>query len=32
MERGRTNHLRLLGADHQHALFADAQAEAPGFA
>ncbi len=31
MERGRTNYLRLLGAD-QHALFADAQAEAPGFA
>jgi len=31
MERGRTNHLRLLGAD-QHALFAQAQAETPGFA
>src|SRR5882672_11413722 len=31
MERGRTNYLRLLGAD-QHALFADAQTEAPGFA
>jgi acyl-CoA thioester hydrolase len=31
MERGRTNHLRLLGAD-QHALFAEAQAETPGFA
>jgi acyl-CoA thioester hydrolase len=31
MERGRTNYLRLLGAD-QHALFAQAQAEAPGFA
>jgi acyl-CoA thioester hydrolase len=31
MERGRTNYLRLLGAD-QHALFAEAQAEAPGFA
>ena len=31
MERGRTNYLRLLGAD-QHALFADAAAEAPGFA
>jgi acyl-CoA thioester hydrolase len=31
MERGRTNHLRLMGAD-QHALFADARAETPGFA
>jgi acyl-CoA thioester hydrolase len=31
MERGRTNYLRLLGAD-QHALFAEAQNEAPGFA
>jgi acyl-CoA thioester hydrolase len=31
MERGRTNYLRLLGADHG-ALFASAQAEAPGFA
>jgi acyl-CoA thioester hydrolase len=31
MERGRTNYLRLLGAG-QHALFAEAQAEAPGFA
>ena len=30
MERGRTNHLRLMGAD-QHALFAEAQAETPGF-
>lgn len=30
MERGRTNYLRLLGAD-QHALFAQTQAEAPGF-
>lgn len=30
-ERGRTNYLRLLGAD-QHALFAEAQSEAPGFA
>ncbi|MBI3701841.1 MAG: tol-pal system-associated acyl-CoA thioesterase [Afipia sp.] len=30
MERGRTNYLRLLGAD-QHALFAEAQNEAPGF-
>ncbi len=28
MERGRTNYLRLLGAD-QHALFAEAQSEAP---
>jgi acyl-CoA thioester hydrolase len=31
MERGRTNYLRLLGAD-QRALFAEAQREAPGFA
>ena len=31
MERGRTNYLRLLGAD-QRALFAEAAAEAPGFA
>ncbi|MGC2779419.1 MAG: tol-pal system-associated acyl-CoA thioesterase [Bradyrhizobium sp.] len=31
MERGRTNHLRLKGAD-QHALFAEAENEAPGFA
>ena len=31
MERGRTNHLRLMGAD-QHALFAEVQAETPGFA
>ena len=31
MERGRTNYLRLLGAD-QLALFAEANAEAPGFA
>ena len=31
MERGRTNHLRLLGAE-QHALFEQAQAETPGFA
>ena len=31
MERGRTNHLRLMGAD-QHALFEAAQAESPGFA
>ena len=31
MERGRTNYLRLLGADHR-ALFAETQNEAPGFA
>jgi acyl-CoA thioester hydrolase len=31
MERGRTNYLRLLGAD-QRALFAEALSEAPGFA
>ena len=30
MERGRTNYLRLLGAD-QRALFEQAKAEAPGF-
>jgi len=30
MERGRTNYLRLIGADHR-ALFAQAEAEAPGF-
>ena len=30
MERGRTNYLRLLGADHR-ALFEQASAEAPGF-
>jgi acyl-CoA thioester hydrolase len=30
MERGRTNHLRLMGAE-QHALFAEAQAETAGF-
>src|ERR1700712_1033880 len=30
MERGRTNHLRLMGAD-QHALFEQAQVETPGF-
>ena len=30
MERGRTNYLRLLGADHR-ALFEDVQKEAPGF-
>ena len=30
MERGRTNHLRLMGAE-QHALFAQAESEAPGF-
>jgi len=30
MERGRTNYLRLLGAD-QRALFAEAMSEAPGF-
>ena len=29
MERGRTNHLRLMGAE-QHALFAEAQAEIAG--
>jgi acyl-CoA thioester hydrolase len=31
MERGRTNYLRLLGAD-QRVLFAEAESEAPGFA
>src|SRR5690348_16572814 len=31
MERGRTNYLRLTGADHR-ALFEQAAAEAPGFA
>src|SRR3954462_6982849 len=31
MERGRTNYLRLLGADHR-ALFEEVQKEAPGFA
>jgi acyl-CoA thioester hydrolase len=31
MERGRTNYLRLIGAD-QRALFAETQREAPGFA
>ena len=31
MERGRTNYLRLLGAD-QRALFNEAESEAPGFA
>ena len=31
MERGRTNHLRLLGAA-QHRLFAEAELETPGFA
>jgi acyl-CoA thioester hydrolase len=31
MERGRTNYLRLLGADHR-ALFEQTQREAPGFA
>jgi acyl-CoA thioester hydrolase len=31
MERGRTNHLRLMGAEQQ-ALFAEAQTETPGFA
>jgi len=31
MERGRTNYLRLMGAE-QHALFAEAASEAPGFA
>ena len=31
MERGRTNHLRLMAAE-QHALYAEAQAETPGFA
>jgi acyl-CoA thioester hydrolase len=31
MERGRSNYLRLLGAD-QRVLFAEAESEAPGFA
>jgi acyl-CoA thioester hydrolase len=31
MERGRTNYLRLLGADHR-ALFSAAEEQAPGFA
>ena len=31
MERGRTNHLRMMGAE-QHALFAEALTETPGFA
>ena len=31
LERGRTNHLRLMGAE-QHALFAEAETESPGFA
>ena len=31
MERGRSNYLRLLGAN-QHSLFAQAEQEAPGFA
>ena len=31
MERGRTNYLRLIGADHR-ALFVAAEKEAPGFA
>jgi acyl-CoA thioester hydrolase len=31
MERGRTNHLRLLGADHR-ALFEETAREAPGYA
>ena len=31
MERGRTNHLRLMGAE-QHALYTQAESEAPGFA
>ena len=31
MERGRSNYLRLLGAD-QRALFAETESEAPGFA
>ena len=31
MERGRTNYLRLLGANHR-ALFAETEREAPGFA
>jgi acyl-CoA thioester hydrolase len=31
MERGRTNHLRIMGAE-QHSLFEQAHEEAPGFA
>ncbi len=31
MERGRTNYLRLIGADHR-ALFEQTEQEAPGFA
>ena len=31
MERGRTNHLRLMGAE-QHTLFTEVETEAPGFA
>jgi acyl-CoA thioester hydrolase len=31
IERGRTNHLRLMGAE-QHALFAEVETEMPGFA
>jgi acyl-CoA thioester hydrolase len=31
MERGRTNHLRLMGAE-QNALFSEAERETPGFA
>jgi acyl-CoA thioester hydrolase len=31
MERGRTNHLRLMGAQ-QHALFTEVETETPGFA
>src|SRR3990172_13313447 len=31
MERGRTNYLRLIGADHR-ALFEESEKEAPGFA
>jgi acyl-CoA thioester hydrolase len=31
MERGRTNHLRLMGAE-QHSLFAETETETPGFA
>src|SRR6185437_202170 len=31
MERGRTNHLRLMGAE-QHALFSEAETDTPGFA
>src|SRR5205807_4540825 len=31
IERGRTNHLRLMGAE-QHALFVEAEAETAGFA